>query len=201
MNMTGHDSLKTRTTLTAAGKTYSYFSIPTAAKALNADPSRLPVSLKILLENVLRFENGGTYKVSDAQSVLDWAKQGSSTQEVPFRPARILMQDFTGVPAVVDLAAMRDGITGLGGNPQQVNPLVPWTSSSTTPSWWTSPAPPTPWKRTSPPSSPATASATPSSAGARTPSRTSASSPRRRHLPPGQLRVPRRDRLDHEDRR
>ena len=125
MNMTGHDSLKTRTTLAAAGKTYSYFSIPAAAKALNADPSRLPVSLKILLENVLRFENGGTYKVSDAQAVLNWVKEGSSTQEVPFRPARILMQDFTGVPAVVDLAAMRDGITGLGGNPQQVNPLVP----------------------------------------------------------------------------
>ena len=125
MNMTGHDTLRTRTTLTAAGKTYAYFSIPAAAKALDADVSRLPVSLKILLENVLRFENGGTYKVSDAQSIMDWTKQGSSTQEVPFRPARILMQDFTGVPAVVDLAAMRDGITGLGGNPQQVNPLVP----------------------------------------------------------------------------
>ena len=125
MNTTGHDTLHARTTLTAAGKTYTYFSIPAAAKALNADPSRLPVSLKILLENVLRFENGGTYKVSDAQAVLDWTKGGSSTQEVPFRPARILMQDFTGVPAVVDLAAMRDGITGLGGNPQQVNPLVP----------------------------------------------------------------------------
>ena len=125
MNLTGHDSLHTRTTLTAAGKTYAYFSIPAAAKALNADVSRLPVSLKILLENVLRFENGGTYKVSDAQAVMDWVQAGSSTQEVPFRPARILMQDFTGVPAVVDLAAMRDGITGLGGNPQQVNPLVP----------------------------------------------------------------------------
>ena len=125
MNLTGHDSLHTRTTLTAAGKTYTYFSIPAAAKALNADVNRLPVSLKILLENVLRFENGSTYKVSDAQAVMDWVKLGSSTQEVPFRPARILMQDFTGVPAVVDLAAMRDGITGLGGNPQQVNPLVP----------------------------------------------------------------------------
>ncbi|MGI4952126.1 MAG: aconitate hydratase AcnA [Janthinobacterium lividum] len=123
--MTGHDTLKTRSTLTAAGKTYTYFSIPAAGRALGEDVSKLPVSLKILLENVLRFENGGTYKVDDARAIADWAKQGRSTQEVPFRPARILMQDFTGVPAVVDLAAMRDGITALGGSPDQVNPLIP----------------------------------------------------------------------------
>ena len=125
MDMTGHDSLKTRTTLTTAGKTYSYFSLPAAAKALNEDLSRLPVTLKILLENILRFENGGSYTVDDARAVAEWAKAGTSTREVPFKPARILMQDFTGVPAVVDLAAMRDGIISLGGNPEQVNPLVP----------------------------------------------------------------------------
>ena len=125
MNMIGQDSLNTRTDLQAGGKTYSYFSIPAAARALNEDVSRLPVSLKILLENVLRFENGASYKVDDARSIAEWAKTGSSKREVPFRPARILMQDFTGVPAVVDLAAMRDGITALGGSPEQVNPLIP----------------------------------------------------------------------------
>ena len=125
MTMIGHDSLKTRATLSAGGKTYGYFSVPAAAKALNEDVSRLPVSLKILLENVLRFENGGSYTVEDARAIAEWAKTGTSSREVPFRPARILMQDFTGVPAVVDLAAMRDGITALGGSPTQVNPLVP----------------------------------------------------------------------------
>jgi aconitate hydratase len=106
------------------GKAYDYFSIPVAADALG-DVSRLPVSLKVLLENVLRFEDGKSYVVADAQSVVDWLKEGKSTKEVPFKPSRILMQDFTGVPGVVDLAAMRDGITALGGNPQKVNPLVP----------------------------------------------------------------------------
>jgi aconitate hydratase len=124
MTSIGHDTLKTRRTLTVDGKDYEYFSIPEAAKTLG-DVSRLPVCLKILLENVLRFEDGHTYHVSDAQSVVDWAKTAGSTKEVPFKPARILMQDFTGVPAVVDLAAMRDGITRLGGNPARVNPLVP----------------------------------------------------------------------------
>ena len=81
--------------------------------------SRLPVSLKVLLENVLRFENGGSYTVDDAKAIAGWLEKGSSTREVPFRPARILMQDFTGVPAVVDLAAMRDGITRLGGKPEK----------------------------------------------------------------------------------
>jgi aconitate hydratase len=124
MKMTGQDSLKTRTTLSAGGKTYTYFSIPKAA-AVIGDVSRLPVSLKVLLENVLRFEDGVSYTVDDAKAVAGWLPAGSSTQEVPFRPARILMQDFTGVPGVVDLAAMRDGILKLNGDPQKVNPLVP----------------------------------------------------------------------------
>ena len=121
---TGQDSLNTRRTLAVQGKEFSYFSIPEAAKTIG-DVGRLPVSLKILLENVLRFEDGRSYTVADAQKVADWLKTGSSTQEIPFKPARILMQDFTGVPAVVDLAAMRDGILKLNGDPQKVNPLVP----------------------------------------------------------------------------
>jgi len=124
MTQIGHDSLKTRRTLTVGGKNYEYFSIPEAQKSIG-DVSRLPVSLKVLLENILRFENGISYKVDDAKAIAGWLAKGSSTQEVPFRPARILMQDFTGVPGVVDLAAMRDGIVRLGGNPQKVNPLIP----------------------------------------------------------------------------
>ena len=124
MTAIGHDTLKTRSTLTVGGKTYDYFSLPAAAKTLG-DFSRLPVSLKVLLENVLRFEDGRSYTVDDAKSIVGWLEKASSTKEVPFKPARILMQDFTGVPAVVDLAAMRDGITRLGGDPAKVNPLVP----------------------------------------------------------------------------
>jgi len=124
MTTLGQDTLKTRRTLTVAGQQYDYFSLPEAAKTLG-DFSRLPVSLKVLLENVLRFEDGRSYTVDDAKAVVGWLEKGSSSKEVPFKPARILMQDFTGVPAVVDLAAMRDGITRLGGNPQKVNPLVP----------------------------------------------------------------------------
>jgi aconitate hydratase len=124
MTMIGHDTLKTLKTLTVEGKEYKYFSLAEAADALG-DISKLPKTLKILLENVLRFENGGSYTVEDAKSVVGWLEKASSTKEVPFKPARILMQDFTGVPGVVDLAAMRDGIIALGGKPEKVNPLVP----------------------------------------------------------------------------
>jgi aconitate hydratase len=124
MKSVGRDSLKTRATLTAGGKTYAYFSLPEAAKTIG-DIARLPVSLKVLLENVLRFEDGTSYSVEDAKAIAGWLETASSTKEVPFRPARILMQDFTGVPAVVDLAAMRDGIQRLGASPDKVNPLVP----------------------------------------------------------------------------
>ncbi|HQT75996.1 MAG TPA: aconitate hydratase AcnA, partial [Rhodopila sp.] len=124
MTAVGQDTLKTRRTLKVEGKEYDYFSLPEAAKTLG-DIARLPVSLKVLLENVLRFEDGRSYKVDDAKSVAGWLEKASSAREIPFRPARILMQDFTGVPAVVDLAAMRDGITRLGGDPQKVNPLIP----------------------------------------------------------------------------
>jgi aconitate hydratase len=120
----GHDSLKTRRTLAVDGTEYQYFSLAAAAGQLG-DISRLPVSLKVLLENVLRLEDGKTYRVEDARAIADWLAEARSDQEVPFRPARILMQDFTGVPAVVDLAAMRDGIVRLGADPVKVNPLVP----------------------------------------------------------------------------
>ncbi len=120
----GQDSLKTRRTLAVGGKRYHYFSLDAAAAELG-DLSRLPVSLKVLLENVLRCEDGKTYTLEDARAIAGWLAEGHSEREVPFRPARILMQDFTGVPAVVDLAAMRDGIVRLGSDPAKVNPLVP----------------------------------------------------------------------------
>jgi aconitate hydratase len=122
----GHDSQKTRQTLTVAGKSYSYFSIPAAQAAGLGDFARLPAALKVVLENMLRFEDGRTVSVDDIRAFSDWGKNGGkSTREIAYRPARVLMQDFTGVPAVVDLAAMRDGIKALGGSPSQINPLVP----------------------------------------------------------------------------
>jgi aconitate hydratase len=124
MRMIGQDSLKTRRTLKVDGKDYNYFSLPEAAAQIG-DITRLPYSLKVLLENILRFEDGRSYTVNDAKAVVEWVKEGRSTKEVPFRPARILLQDFTGVPAVVDLAAMRDALSTLGGDPRKVNPLVP----------------------------------------------------------------------------
>ena len=124
MKSTGQDSLKTKQVLKIGGEEFHYFSIPEAEKTIG-DVSRLPVSLKVLLENVLRFEDGGSTTIADAKAMAEWVKTGTSAKEVPFRPSRILMQDFTGVPAVVDLAAMRDGIIKLGGQPDKVNPLIP----------------------------------------------------------------------------
>ncbi|GAA4711160.1 aconitate hydratase AcnA [Sphingomonas lutea] len=121
---TGQDSLGTRTTLDAGGKSYTYFSLAKAAEALG-DVSRLPFSMKVLLENLLRFEDGETVTRDDLQAMLDWIKERKIAREIQYRPARVLMQDFTGVPAVVDLAAMRDAMAKLGGDPQKINPLVP----------------------------------------------------------------------------
>ena len=122
----GHDSAKTRRTLTAGGQTVSYYSIPAAAAAGLGSFTRLPAALKVVLENMLRFEDGKTVSLDDIRAFSDWGKQGGQNpREIAYRPARVLMQDFTGVPAVVDLAAMRDGILGLGGNAQQINPLAP----------------------------------------------------------------------------
>ncbi|MBW6521897.1 aconitate hydratase AcnA [Sphingomonas sp. RHCKR47] len=125
MTAIGHDTLKARKTLTAGGKSYDYFSLDVAA-AKYGDVSRLPFSLKVLLENMLRFEDGVTVTEADIQAIVDWQKNPNSPdREIQYRPARVLMQDFTGVPCVVDLAAMRDAITKLGGNPAKINPQVP----------------------------------------------------------------------------
>ncbi len=124
MNPTGQDSLHTRSTLEVGGKSYSYYSILKAAEQLG-DVSRLPFSMKVLLENLLRFEDGQTVTRDDLQCMVDWQKERRISREIQYRPARVLMQDFTGVPAVVDLAAMRDAMAQLGGDPQKINPLVP----------------------------------------------------------------------------
>jgi aconitate hydratase len=124
MTSTGNDSLNTRSTLTVGAKTYAYYSLEKAAASLG-DMSRLPFSMKVLLENLLRFEDGRTVTRKDLQAMVDWLKERRVSREIQYRPARVLMQDFTGVPAVVDLAAMRDAMTRLGGDPQKINPLVP----------------------------------------------------------------------------
>ena len=122
----GHDLSKTRTSLTAGGQTVHYYSIPAAEAAGLGEFSRLPAALKVVLENMLRFEDGKTVTVEDIKAFSTWGKQGGQNPiEIAYRPARVLMQDFTGVPAVVDLAAMRDGIKGLKGSAAKINPLVP----------------------------------------------------------------------------
>jgi aconitate hydratase len=123
--MTQTDTLKTRRTLTVNGTPYDYFSLPAAEQAGLAGLSRLPVSLKILLENLLRHEDGVTVTHEDIQALSAWLTTKSSDREIAYRPARVLMQDFTGVPAVVDLAAMRNAIKQMGGNPDKINPLSP----------------------------------------------------------------------------
>src|SRR5262245_30998992 len=121
---TGQDSLNTRSTLEVGGKKYAYYSLEKAGAALG-DVSRLPFSMKVLLENLLRFEDGTTVTRDDLQAMADWQKERRINREIQYRPARVLMQDFTGVPAVVDLAAMRDAMKNLGGDAQKINPLVP----------------------------------------------------------------------------
>ena len=126
MTAVGQDTLGTRSTLNVGGKDYAYYSLKKAAEKLG-DVSRLPFSMKVLLENLLRFEDGGfTVSTADAQALVDWQKDPSASQnEIQYRPARVLLQDFTGVPCVVDLAAMRDAIAKLGGDTSKINPLVP----------------------------------------------------------------------------
>jgi aconitate hydratase len=122
----GTDSAKTRRHLEVAGKRYAYYSITAAEAAGLGDFSRLPAALKVVLENMLRFEDGRTVSLDDIRAFSEWAAGGGrNPREIAYRPARVLMQDFTGVPAVVDLAAMRDGIVSLGGDPQKINPLNP----------------------------------------------------------------------------
>jgi aconitate hydratase len=120
------DSFKCRKKLNVGTKTYHYFSLKAAEKNGLEGISQLPFSMKVLLENLLRFEDGRSVTKEDIQSVAAWlANKGKDEREIAFRPSRVLMQDFTGVPAVVDLAAMRDAMTKLGGDPQKINPLVP----------------------------------------------------------------------------
>ncbi len=118
------NSLNSRQTLTVGDKTYTYFSLPEAAKKLGS-LDKLPMSLKVLLENLLRWEDDKTVTGHDIQALVDWLKTRSSEREIQYRPARVLMQDFTGVPAVVDLAAMRAAMAKAGGDPQKINPLSP----------------------------------------------------------------------------
>jgi aconitate hydratase len=121
---TGHDSLKTRRTLDIGGQSIDYYSLRAAEQRLGS-LSKLPFSLKILLENLLRFENGTTVSVEDVEAIGLWLKDKKSEREIAYKPARVLMQDFTGVPAVVDLAAMREAMKKFGGDAKAVNPLCP----------------------------------------------------------------------------
>jgi aconitate hydratase len=121
----GTDSLKTRRQLKVGSKTYDYYSLKAAEKAGLGDLTRLPFSLKVMLENLLRHEDGRTVTVEDIRAVGRWLRTRTSDREIAFRPARVLMQDFTGVPAVVDLAAMRDAMKQAGGDATKINPLTP----------------------------------------------------------------------------
>src|SRR6266852_5288491 len=123
--MTSLDSFKCRKTLKVGGKTYVYYSLPAAEKNGLKGISKLPYSMKVLLENLLRNEDGRTVKKDDIVAVSKWLKKRALEHEIAFRPARVLMQDFTGVPAVVDLAAMRNAMQALGGDAEKINPLVP----------------------------------------------------------------------------
>jgi aconitate hydratase len=123
--MTSLDSFRCCKTLQIGSKTYAYFSLPTAERNGLKGISRLPFSMKVLLENLLRNEDGRSVTKDDIKAVAEWLKTKTSEREIAFRPARVLMQDFTGVPAVVDLAAMRDAMKHLGGDPKKINPEVP----------------------------------------------------------------------------
>ena len=124
MTAVGQDTLGTRSTLEVGGRQVSYYSLAKAAETIG-DVSRLPFSMKVLLENLLRFEDGVTVTTDDLKAMVQWLTDRTSEREIQYRPARVLMQDFTGVPCVVDLAAMRDAMGALGGDAQKINPLVP----------------------------------------------------------------------------
>ena len=122
----GKDTRKTCKNLKVDDASITYYSIPAATDAGVGDFTNLPATLKVVLENRLHFEDGKTVSVDDIKTFAEWgAKGGKNPREVAYSPARVLIQDFIGVPAVVDLAAMRDGIKSLGGDPQKINPLNP----------------------------------------------------------------------------
>ncbi|NOZ43485.1 MAG: aconitate hydratase AcnA, partial [Alphaproteobacteria bacterium] len=125
MATVGNDSLGTRRTLEVKGREYDYYSLQGAAEKLG-DIALLPYTLRVLLENLLRYEDGVTVTTDDIQAIVDWPENlGRTAREIQYRPTRVLMQDFTGVPAVVDLAAMRNAMKDMGGDPQKINPLSP----------------------------------------------------------------------------
>ncbi len=124
-NKTSIDSFNCRDTLEVDGQTFEFFNLKKAEENGLTGISRLPFSLKVLLENLLRFEDGTSVTADDIRAMAEWLDTKKSTQEIAYRPARVLMQDFTGVPAVVDLAAMRDAMASMGGDPNRINPLVP----------------------------------------------------------------------------
>ncbi len=119
--MTTSTTPNAKRTLKVGGKTYDYYAVEAATEAGYGDVSRLPFSMKVLLENMLRFEDGRTVVTDDVKA----AASGEAGREIAYRPARVLMQDFTGVPAVVDLAAMRDAMEAVGGDARKINPLSP----------------------------------------------------------------------------
>ncbi|HET9959132.1 MAG TPA: aconitate hydratase AcnA [Polyangiaceae bacterium] len=119
------DSYKTRSTLDVAGKSFTFFSLPKLGEALGLDVSKLPFSLRILLENLLRCEDGKAVEKKDVEALAKWDPKATPDTEIAFHPARVVLQDFTGVPAVVDLAAMRDAMQAMGGDPNKINPLFP----------------------------------------------------------------------------
>src|SRR5690349_13505208 len=119
------DSFDVRTTLDVAGRSVDYYSLPRFAESARVDIARLPYSLKILLENLLRHEDGKNVERDDILALAHWDAKAKPSAEVAFFPARVVLQDFTGVPAVVDLAAMRDAVTELGADPARINPLFP----------------------------------------------------------------------------
>lgn len=125
MTAIGQDTLGTRDILHVEGKDIAFYSLKKAAAKLG-DVSRLPFSMKVLLENLLRFEDGVTVTIEDIQAIIDWQNdKGKAEREIQYRPARVLLQDFTGVPCVVDLAAMRDAMNALGADASKINPQVP----------------------------------------------------------------------------
>ncbi|MBW8771475.1 MAG: aconitate hydratase, partial [Gemmatimonadetes bacterium] len=123
--MTSLDSFGSRATLDVAGKSYTIYRLDALSPASKGNADKLPFSLKILLENLLRNEDGAFVKRADVEAMANWDVRAKAEKEIAFRTARVLLQDFTGVPAVVDLAAMRDALAKLGGDPQRINPLQP----------------------------------------------------------------------------
>ena len=123
--MSAHNTFGTRTSLSVGDTTVSFHSLPALERAGFPNVAQLPYSLKILLENLLRREDGQSVTPDDVQALAAWDPRAGVTKEIAFMPSRVLLQDFTGVPVVVDLAAMRDGVVRLGGDPERINPLQP----------------------------------------------------------------------------